>query len=88
LISQVKKIGGLCKYVGELYLILDVLFTLSLVSSSLSSSEKKLLKVYGGGIEAAAVDALLNSHHASGVFDPLTGVKIAVQGGKPVATQM
>ena len=99
-VSVLLKVPIFCRYYAEyrllklncdslkLHAILEALFTFSPVSSSLSSSEKKLLKVYGRGVEATAVDALLNRHHASGVFDPLTGIKIAVQCGKPVATQM
>ena len=46
------------------------------------------MKVQSGGMEVIVVDALLNRHNASGVFDPFAGVKIALIGGKPIAAKM
>lgn len=46
------------------------------------------MKVQSGGVEVIVVEALLNRHNASGVFNPFAGVKIASHRGKPVAAKM
>lgn len=40
------------------------------------------MKVQSGGVEVIVVEALLNRHNASGVFNPFAGVKIASHRGE------